>query len=483
MSASTSAPEAIPPVTLQVLSGTVAAEIFVVDHRLHLVARGAGSLTAKLPPGVYKIKVQAGRDVREKTILLVADELVRWDAPTVVSAAPSPQAARSHAYQIAGAAARSRRVDLQRGAGGSLFAMVRTFSVVDETQGPPRRPHPAKGLNIAAWDGTWRLDLSELAIEDASRDAWCAVNIAVDPGAYLLQSRAGDGSLLEQSITVSPGWQTQVFLLSQAGVPTTESPGGFGASDFGELLNATILMGKDGFAPDDWQFRLTESARVALADDRAVRTPELDDLLRYKFDNPMLGILGAHLLLLAHEEGVRQEAAASRRERLNLDRSSIARAQVPFDQELFDLVVGNLRRLVGDQHPDVQALWLRHTGATPVGVTRTPPMLARSWSLLVTGSLTWPSIVPFELWRHVAMRAATAPFLSWLRSTTDTSVLESFLDDLRREVTANPRAVADSMRSNGRYPEARAADGDQRDLSKVAADLGIPKAAAEWLSK
>jgi hypothetical protein len=299
----------------------------------------------------------------------------------------------------------------------------------------------------------------------------------------VLQSHVRDEALLEQSVIVSPGWQTQVFLLGQPSAPTSERATAQGVSELASLLDVTILMSKDGFEPGDWQFRLIENARAALADDRAVRTPELDELLRHKFDNPMLGILGAHLLLLAQEEALRQEAAAKRRQRLDVGSGSIPRSQVPFDQELFDVVVGNLRRLVGDTHPDVQALWLRHAGAAPLGITHTPPMLVRSWSLLSEGSLTWPETVPLDLWRHVAMRTAATPFLSWLRPTKDTSVLDDFLDDLRREVMASPRALSEPPEPNARHRAARPAERGSRDLAKVAADLGIPKAAAEWLSK
>jgi hypothetical protein len=92
-------------------------------------------------------------------------------------------------------------------------------------------------------------------------------------------------------------------------------------------------------------------------------------LLREKFENPMLGIYAAHLLLL---EG-------------------------SVDGELFQEVVRNLRALLGRQHPDVEALALRAPGeATPLPFEN-PPMLSRSWSLVVEATVTQPSLVTESL--------------------------------------------------------------------------------------
>jgi hypothetical protein len=95
----------------------------------------------------------------------------------------------------------------------------------------------------------------------------------------------------------------------------------------------------------------------------------LPQLLPEKFDNPMLGILGAHLLLLRSNP----------------------------DLGLLDEVVRNLRILLPG-HPDVEALALRLPAAQLTAATAfefaSPPMLFKSWSLVVASSVARAEIVP-----------------------------------------------------------------------------------------
>ena len=82
-----------------------------------------------------------------------------------------------------------------------------------------------------------------------------------------------------------------------------------------------------------------EAARTALIDGRNLLAegsgPELDQLLVSKFTNPIAGIIGAHLMLIARAQKV---------------------ADPRFSPQMFDIVIRNLRQLVGTDHPDVEAL-------------------------------------------------------------------------------------------------------------------------------
>jgi hypothetical protein len=102
---------------------------------------------------------------------------------------------------------------------------------------------------------------------------------------------------------------------------------------------------------------------------RPLLPDELRMLLRDKFDDPMLGIYGAHLLLL----------------------------EKSLDTDLFNTVVANLRALLFE-HPDVQALALR-SEKPPQAPFNSPPMLSRSWDLIVEASIEQPNIVTPSLAR------------------------------------------------------------------------------------
>jgi hypothetical protein len=89
-------------------------------------------------------------------------------------------------------------------------------------------------------------------------------------------------------------------------------------------------------------------------------------MLWAKHENPMLGIYGAHLLLLSLDP----------------------------DRGLLREVISNLHELVGI-HPDVTALdvWLGGI-ASPFPTYVAPPILRSSWRVIVKASISHPEIVP-----------------------------------------------------------------------------------------
>jgi len=138
---------------------------------------------------------------------------------------------------------------------------------------------------------------------------------------------------------------------------------------------SVLLTGVDGgFNPNEAILRVAELARQRLArrtldelEDNTARPllpEEMRKLLRGKFDNPMLGIYAAHLMLL----------------------------ECSLDLALFRDVVGNLRSML-PEHPDVEALALRGQFTSGPGVFKNSPMLSRSWFLITEASVDHPDIV------------------------------------------------------------------------------------------
>jgi len=146
-----------------------------------------------------------------------------------------------------------------------------------------------------------------------------------------------------------------------------------------DLSRTSVLLSfTRGFSPNESMLRIAELARVTLATkgpgergqtNRRLMPDEMRTMLREKFGNPMLGIYGAHLLLL---EG-------------------------SVDIGLLREVVRNLRGLLGLQHPDVEALALRAAGEPPPLPFEHPPMLCRSWLLIVDASVARPDLVTESL--------------------------------------------------------------------------------------
>src|SRR6476659_9232334 len=96
-------PDQAATVALQVDADSQAAELFLLDSQLQLVARGIGSLRTRQPPGVYKIRVRLGRESEDKLILLTADTIESVKAPAFASAAPLDQTELTHQSHVAAA--------------------------------------------------------------------------------------------------------------------------------------------------------------------------------------------------------------------------------------------------------------------------------------------------------------------------------------------------------------------------------------------
>ena len=465
-------------VTLTVHTNNPAAEVFLIDPQLQLVARGVGRLSTDQIPGVYKLRVRLGHNSEDRLLLLEHDTTLSIDAPGFASPAPLQTTTLTHEYHIAAAEAQSARSNHVLGSGSGIFCFVRYFTPPNT---PPRTyAHPGRGLAICSVDHQVLVDLETGSVAGGSPDPWAACQIAVDPGPYLLRWQSPQGSI-EQTVIASPDWQTQIFLLRSQAPANETTPAGEPADRGFDA--GTVLMSRGTFSSGAADLRSTELARIALADERPILGAQLRELLVRKFDNPMQGIFGAHLMLLA-----RDRAAAPKREQAVPAANVPVDPEEPFDQGLFDEVVGNLRRLVGTGHPDVEALSLEC--ADPALGTKQvfaiPPMLRRSWSLIVAASNDEPGLLDERLWHQVMARTMTAPFLSWgvvsddaraelQRSMEEVVEARERIRSRRRPMRGGPELLADEL-----LPEpvsfALPSDDFRRKLS---IDLEMPRIAVE----
>lgn len=369
-----------PKVRLRVRGADETVHITVVGADLRRVGHGVGALDLELPPGIYAARFQAGGSVREQRIVLRPE---RGDAELVEgeiafrSPVPLARTRTLRDGHARAAQALSRTPQDGLGSGGALLVFVRDL----DRRG---RGTAARGLTLhRAGDGPVA-DLEERA--ERSRDdgpAWAGCTLRLDPGAYLLRSTGGDTGPIEQTVVVAEGWQTQVFLARRGAARTRRGRRA-------DLAGAAVLMARvdTGFDPAREDLRATEIARLGLRDQRnAVRDRIMRDALYRKWDNPMLGLYGAHLMLQRSE----------------------------LDEDLLAEVIRNLRELLGE-HPDVMALRLRPGDpGVPAGDFAVPPMLHSSWDLVVRASVERPELVPGDsLSAASADRVlAGAPWLSW----------------------------------------------------------------------
>ena len=241
---------------------------------------------------------------------------------------------------------------------------------------------PWAGIRIVDAAGATVADLSQHGKRDSGRDPWATVSVEVDPGIYYLRMRGEDGRESEQSVVVSRNWRTDVHAVL---APRSED------NRDGVPLRMTILMHRRGSPATHPHDRMIDQARVALTDERLVLGGELEKLLVAKFENPIAGIVGGHLLLVEHDRNPGSHI------------------------KMLDEVVRNLRKIVGKRHPDVEALSLRcldpklRTRAAPDG----PPMFSASWQLLVEASRKHKKVISRKMWERVHALAPFPPLMVW----------------------------------------------------------------------
>jgi hypothetical protein len=404
-------------VKLSVQTGDQATEIYVIDGQFQLVGRGLGKLDISLAPGIYKVKVRAGFVTEEEYVILREGDtpvVKQFSAMTFSSPVPLWNTVKTHEYHVEAAIRECTRTHVSVGQGSWIYVFARDWTPTYRTGRPmPQRgfQHPATGLTLLTEHGSPVADLAQQSTTNATQmlpgqDPWAGCNIQLDPGCYRLSLELPSGDRLEQTLVSSPGWQTQVFLLQRN---YGEAP----SDQRADLSGSAILLSKQlRFDPNSESIRLTELARQGLTNRRQVLPKEVTrQMLWEKYENPILGIYGAHLQLLSNTQGL----------------------------NTIETVVNNLRRLLGAPHPDVEALALGlQSDARTSYVFNIPPMLRRSWSLVLEATVRKPSLVPADSFAaQVAPHLwGDDPWLIWTRpvaSARDLSPASSLTSESEAE--------------------------------------------------
>jgi len=476
-----------------------ATEIFIIDGRFNLCDRGIGYTETELEPGIYKVKVRAGFETYEQHVIVSDhDESLTIPPFSFVSPAPLAGTAKTHEFHMGAAEVGSKNPDLVKGHGSSIFIFSRDWtSQTQSSAAPPNIPNPGLGLSLREMNGDVIADLTTAGKRSDSWEPWVSFNVELEPGCYRLNLRLPKGGSIEQTLVACSGWQTQVFLL-QSYYDGTDAD-----TKRADLQGASIQLAPldMGFKSDNPLWRLSELARLGLANERKVLSKDLREMLVGKFENPMLGLYGAHLLLLEAEP----------------------------DMKLLNEVVDNLHKLLPSGHPDLDALDLFLKRVAPAKF-EVPPMLRKSWTHIVNATAENPQIVPPDslaaeaalhqwgsgtwlLWQHEEAQASTqrgletigkvAVMLSnaevMLRSRLRTATLEGQFEKTdspfaaisklraKRKKRALPAAVRDLMPPQtlkGADPQRRPlAQLNEQDVNHLVQSLCIPRANLERIIK
>ncbi|MEI4234156.1 hypothetical protein [Roseovarius sp. D22-M7] len=345
-----------------------ATEVFLIDASLSRIGSAVGQLEADVSPGFYKVRFRAGASQHDELVEVSGEEATREVIGEPVlfrSAAPILNTTTFDADQ-AGLAADWSREPQSIGDGAELFVFLREEDA--------KKAFDPEGVSVHDLKGAKVVDLSAGRIEETARCA--GICLRLDPGTYRLRvSKAGLGDY-EIFVTLSPDWQVQVFLAFETftkGEVTVRAA---------SLRRSAIFMRLRGmtFDPEEPNTRLTELAKQALLQGRNIVSDEMiNRFLHGKFQDPMMGLFAAHILLATH----------------------------PRNRDLIAIVLMNLGRLIGETS-DLAALRLAaRKGREAKTTIESPPLLAASWRSLTkatrqNASLIAPMSVPGQIAHNIA---------------------------------------------------------------------------------
>ena len=299
---------------------------------------GAGSTVLSLPNGLYTVRWEYANILKEKVVRLPQQKEVEISV-LLQTPAPVPGAADTHEYYSAynGSIARDEKTGVPLGDPGNLNS--RLYLLI--------RPHNREayhGEDVAAGLTLMDENLEPLyAMRDQARlDSWggsllCSLPAA--PGRYFLKfdGEPATPTSAEKLPRLFPlhlfaGWQTRLFLFYESGQP-----------NFSSASLSLIKLDYQDSHDYERQERFSDDAAVEMAlnglQSNVLELPKKIEraLLVGKFENPMLGLLGAHYLL-SHPDGSKSRP----------DQESNWRNTA-------DMVLSNLNNLLSDS-PDVAAL-------------------------------------------------------------------------------------------------------------------------------
>ena len=452
-------------VSLQLSCNNAAAELLVVNNEFKVVAKGTAPLVAKVEPGIYALKAKIGAQVSESLEVIDGSQpsySFHLQAPEFESPMPLVNTKTSREYHEDSLARFTKPGEpfVALGAGSAIVLYVRDTS---------RRNFEVKADQATAYgrnfDGFRLLDAAggELVNFDdkATRsieDGYIGARVNLLPGPYALGWQHGNQET-RLALNTASGWALHVFIRLQPVAGSIAMAPDFSEAAFAyDHLDTTYSVHRE-------DFHMLEAARLALLDRSNIVTGEMmRSILTGKYENPMLGVYGGHMLAGASD-----------------------------DLPLFEQVVTNTARLLGQDNPDVVALaWLyeakkheRPKGfdARPwpeiLGSLKGPPLLVHSWdALLVCAQAAELDIAKLPAFRVAGDLAVSGIVLTWEhRKQQDAPVAAPAAagqSALAKWGKALWKAVAPRLLG-------RKADGTEApvpSLEVMVADITTPKAAA-----
>lgn len=357
-------------------------EVLVIDADGSIVDRGEsdrGPLAIDLPRGLYTVRSCRSGNFAEAVVRLGEDRTVKAPIPAVFSAAAIPGAATTHEYYTYPAWQASQTMTSpDQKWNGAVHSGLMLFA---------RAPHHKayrgndqfSGLSLRATDGRTLSDFSTDTMRDDDT-GWSAFSARASAGLLILDDR---GKFPRQiPVPMMHGWQTQLYVMHSDRLLWEDVRFTMVAEH--TLRSRSSRSPYDAKSGDVREAQEIDAGLLALQNDSLSVAPKLiRSFLSSKFRNPILGLLGAYLMLLRFR-CTRVRTKENDRLRTNPD--------IPLIRE----VLSNLDRLM-PHSPDVVALhhlakdWVAQRKLRPIkGV----PLFRCGAEVLLEAAASDPSLVP-----------------------------------------------------------------------------------------
>jgi Caspase domain len=237
-------------------------------------------------PTLFRLRSVASSKTRGTTTKTQPVRQVRLKKPEIVSltksfsatpmitntATPDPYARASERWSRA-----ATRPPLSAKSNSSLFIFIRTV-------GPSKSEEGVRffeQLELRNSRGAVVSHFPQKQIQSSVQEGWAAFHAAVPTGEYYLRYKGTPHRDIPMELFT--GWQTQLFFMFRT-LPLFET--------------LKIFIERRGFRPQDQETRICDLALNGLQNHQDLLEPkDLRVLLYGKFQNPMLGIVAAHILL------------------------------------------------------------------------------------------------------------------------------------------------------------------------------------------
>lgn len=387
-------------------------EIYVLGADLATKAYGVASVHERLRKGIYKVRTVRGGTTVERLVDLQKNIEIFLHRSPVSAIAPVGPVYGNWSGEInglAGEAVAAAHAAVEsdgsvEGASVVLLMAHRDSEVLAD---------PLAEMTLYRWlDMRHRMSPRSSRLErQCGEEWWSAWAVIVEPGYY--QIEFGNGAL-RQALLVVPNYDTRVFVRRTA--PSLLAEGQ--RSEIGKT-ETSVQMAVPGSEVFYWDhYETIEVARRALETERPIIVHErlVDQLLWGKWDNPLMGVMGAHLFLAALERD-RDDDEGRRQRRVDLEQKVRAEAR-----ETLRVVLDNLENVLGGGWgylpSDLVALHLRASPFTgekrEFEAVLEPPMFWASWETLVAHSVPGgPVAISRELWSRVSRAYPSGPYFGW----------------------------------------------------------------------